>query len=109
MLPKGVLSALEVSGVVMPVTLRQHLGRHPKEASGLPYVDSRLHQPSGSGVPEDMRSHLSAKARVGRRVRKGSSDVPDALAIPLNCKPLPAPFPAPQMRQNIAHLRHSAG
>jgi hypothetical protein len=48
---KSCLGSLQVCGMMMTISLRQHLNRHPKEPGRLPEIDSRLHEPRRCGVP----------------------------------------------------------
>jgi hypothetical protein len=87
--------------MVVPVALGEHLDRHAEEAGGLPCVGALLHEPRRGGVAQRVRGHVGAKASLLYGGREPLADRFDRLALPLHAEPLPAPFPAPQMAEQL--------
>ena len=58
---------------MMPVPERQHLDGHPEIARGLPYISACLHEPSRSGVTQNVRRDIVAEPALVTTLAKALS------------------------------------
>src|SRR6516162_5602544 len=105
MLAEGCFGSLQMRGMVVTISLRQHLDRHAKESGRLPEIDPRLHKPRRCSVPQDVGSNVIAQSGISHDVAEGFVDARNGRAVPLHSKPLGPAFPAPQMREQAGRQR----
>jgi len=81
---KSTFRAGQMVRMMVTVTLRKHLDRHPEIARGFPHIGTSLHQPRRCGVTENVRRHVVAESSICYGVGKGFVDTMHRLSVPLD-------------------------